>query len=89
MTGAVLSMRQTAALVGLSYDRFRKVWPDLQGLGFPAPFIGVKWDQAAVEAWKAARTNRVAALPVAPATRPDLDAGRRARRQLAALRAGG
>jgi predicted DNA-binding transcriptional regulator AlpA len=57
-----LSMEATAQLVGLSVERFRKVWKGwAQTMAFPAPFRGgvgrasYAWDREDVEAWKAAR----------------------------------
>ena len=53
--------------IGLSYDRFRKSWRDLvRDTGFPAPFLGTRWDAAAIDAWKRARSGR--GLPTAQRT---------------------
>lgn len=66
-----LTMDQAAAATGLSYDRFRKVWPDLvRHVAFPHPLTGgarrrIVWDQSAVAAWRAARSRL--GLPVTPA----------------------
>jgi len=54
---APLSLRQTAAAVGLTYDRFRKVWTTwVRERGFPAPFSApgdaYAWNADSVEAWK-------------------------------------
>lgn len=80
-------MRQTARELGLSYDRFRKTWPELaQRLGLPRPFRQRAWDAEAIARWKAQRSARplAAAKPSPPAP----DAGRKARRQLEDLRSG-
>ncbi len=58
-----LSMTDTAAEVGLSYERFRKIWRALsEAQEFPAPLHGRKWDREAVAAWKIRRSS----LRVAP-----------------------
>lgn len=88
-----LTMRQAAAEIGLSYDRFRKVWPQLHADdAFPAPIRGKVWDAEAVAAWRKARSARTVVAfrskpDPAPAA-PPADAGRRARAALASLRAG-
>lgn len=84
---APLTMHEAAAAVGLSYERFRKIWPSLcAGQAFPQPFRARVWDAAAIEAWKAQRSAR-ALQPVAndpePPTPPALQA--RARRGRALL----
>lgn len=94
----ILSMHETAQAVGLSYERFRKVWRDLAALdGFPAPVVGRRWLAEAVRAWRLGQSMRPAApgrMPrarVAEAGAPSRldDPGRRARawRQLEAARA--
>ncbi|HEV2530920.1 hypothetical protein [Phenylobacterium sp.] len=86
-----LTMAQAAQAAGLSYDRFRKVWPALcREDGFPAPIRGRTWDAEAVAAWRRTRSHRnVVALPPATASAgPASDHGRRARAQLQMLRAG-
>jgi hypothetical protein len=77
-----LTMAETAAEVGLSYERFRKVWPDIPG--FPAPLLSRKWDPEAVAAWKAARSRPV---ELRERPRPSAPAASRARAQLQLLRA--
>lgn len=70
---SVLTMRETAAAVGLSYDRFRKVHRRMSAdLRFPRPLHGCRWDAYAVAAWRAersdpGRTEEPRALP-APST---------------------
>ena len=79
MSRATLTLAQTAERVGLSAERFRKIWRDqVAHLGFPAPlrhpaprFLGgpaiygsYAWDAAAVEAWAAGRSR--AGLPPEP-----------------------
>lgn len=74
MSGQALRMAEAAAAVGLSYERFRKVWRGwVAELGFPAPLWGVTWDAVAIEAWKARRSARQleAAAAAAPASNPD------------------
>jgi hypothetical protein len=81
----VMSMRETAAAVGLSAEWFRKVWPAMaRDHGFPAPFLGRRWDGEAVEAWKRARAQRLAANAGAPIADP----ASADRARLEALRAG-
>lgn len=89
-----LTMTDTAVEVGLSYERFRKVWPDMCAeQAFPAPFHGRCWDEAAVAAWKTQRsaarivTEMRAPEPMAPPQDPGARA-RRARASLQQLRAG-
>lgn len=77
----VLTLSETAALVGLSHWTFRKVWQDyVADRGFPAPFrappaSNYAWDRDQVLAWKAHQAagrparpvaNAVAALPSPP-----------------------
>lgn len=98
-----LTMDQAAAATGLSYDRFRKVWPDLvRQVAFPHPLTGgarrrLVWDQSAVAAWRAARSRLglpAAPAPAAndfhPATPPGVDPARlqRERRELARIMRG-
>lgn len=61
-----LSMRETAAETGLSYERWRKVWRAWsKARAFPAPIVGADpgdrcayaWDRDAVAAWKAGRST--------------------------------
>lgn len=82
---AVLSMRQAAAEVGMSYDRFRKEWAGMRAaLGFPAPFLAHKWDAEAVRAWRRERSH---AAPGIVGRAPKTSAGARARARLDAVRA--
>lgn len=92
-----LTMAETAEAVGLSYERFRKVWQAMNAEeGFPAPVIAKVWLGAAVEAWLVARSQRVIALgsprrkrgALAEAPAIDPSQARRARRSLDAARAG-
>jgi hypothetical protein len=81
-----LTMRQTAAMVGIRYDRFRAIWPRLvEQEGLPPPFIERRWYAPAVRAWRDLRSGVPApGDPPAPATmtrQQKLDA------QLAAVRA--
>jgi hypothetical protein len=78
-------MAQAAEEVGLSYERFRKVWPSLPG--FPAPIAGRRWDAEALAAWKAARSRLGDALEGRTATAAGSRAGQRGRVQLQLLRA--
>lgn len=89
-----LRMTEAASEVGLSYERFRKVWRDMcADQAFPAPFHGRMWDREAVAAWKMLRSSQrlVAELPTrqgAPAPIPEAGArARRARADLQQLRA--
>ena len=66
--------RDVAAAVGLSYERFRKIWRDLPG--FPPPFLPGRWDPAAVIAWKAARSTRKRAVAAAANTNHARPVGR-------------
>lgn len=59
-----LSLQATARECGVSWERFRKVWPTWRReLGFPAPFKAPSangrgtyaWRESAVQAWKLAR----------------------------------
>lgn len=82
-------MRQTAERLRLSYDWFRRVWPAMcHDEGFPAPFHARAWDEAAVEAWIAARSRPHAAAPAANdrATPPPTARLRAQRAALAELR---
>lgn len=66
--GAVITMQETAVAVGLSYDRFRKIWPQMRrASGFPAPARGRVWLAAAVLGWLVDRswTPPAAAKPKA------------------------
>lgn len=54
---AAADMHAAAVVSGLSYERFRKVWPRLvRTLAFPAPFAGppYRWEPARLDAWRAA-----------------------------------
>jgi hypothetical protein len=83
---AALSMRETADAVGLSYDRFRRVWPTLPG--FPPPFRERTWAAEAVAAWIHARSHGPApGCKPLPAAAPALQRIARERAQLEALRA--
>lgn len=67
-----LTMAATARAVGLSAERFRKVWHTWhQQLGFPAPFAkppcSYAWRAEAVEEWKAARERAFGAGNSTPA----------------------
>lgn len=86
MSDTVWLARDVAAFLGLSYERFRKVWRDLPD--FPAPFLPRRWDPAAVMAWRAARSARlvVQASAAAPAVNTSQVAAARGRLQQ--LRAG-
>lgn len=66
--------RDVAAALGLSYERFRKIWRELPG--FPPPFLPRRWDPAAVIAWKAARSTRKGAAAVAATTNHPRPVGR-------------
>lgn len=89
MSGDILTMRETAAAVGLSYERFRKVWPaKVREEGMPMPFSGHHWDAEAIRAWRRDRSQRGAPTPKAPpdAGEPGPRRLARARAQLAELR---
>lgn len=88
-----LRMTETASEVGLSYERFRKIWRALcEDQGFPAPFHGRCWDREAVNAWKLERSRARVVTEIRAAPEPELRAAntraRRARSALQALRAG-
>ncbi|WP_298161091.1 hypothetical protein [Brevundimonas sp.] len=60
-------MHAAAKVAGLSWDRFRKVWPRLVlTLAFPAPFAGppYRWEPARLDAWReaSAEARRAAIL---------------------------
>jgi hypothetical protein len=83
-------MRETAAMVGIRYDRFRVIWPKLvEREGFPPPFIERRWYAPAVRAWRDVRSG----LPHPDEPAPETPSAERQRRQrqldaeLAALRA--
>lgn len=91
-----LNMRAAAAAVGLSWERFRKVWPRMvETQDFPSPIYGRYWDAAAVAAWRKRRSERRAPPEgrregdAPPQAQPPQDGGRRARSALAELRARG
>ena len=91
MSDDTLTMRQVAPLVGLSYDRFRKVWKaKVREEGFPQPFSGLKWDAGEIRDWRHRRSQRGAetAAPAADPLEPSPRRAARARAQLAELRAG-
>lgn len=79
---APLTMAEAAREVGLSYERFRKVWRQLPG--FPAPIRGRAWDADAIAAWKAERSRPADVVAFAGRKAPAAAAAARA--QLAALR---
>lgn len=85
-----LTMRQVAAEVGVHYDTMRRHWPDwVSGLGFPRPFLGLRWDAAQIQAWKADRSHAaIAAGRRAPLKAPQSSRVERDRAALQALRAG-
>lgn len=70
-----LDMEQAAAAVGLSWERFRKVWRSLPGFPQPVkrPSLSGKgtyaWRAEAVEDWRKARER--AGLSAAPAPAND------------------
>jgi hypothetical protein len=84
-----MDMAETAALVGYTWDRFRKVWRKLcREVAFPAPFICApvgrpRWSRAAVEAWKAGRDRALTPTERLPSHQGPAvgDAGERAARQ--------
>lgn len=84
---ANLIMREAAAMVGLSYDRFRKVWRELVARdGLPMPYLGYLWDADALKAWKRERSRRQLQAPGksrgrSPVATDDVAARARARRQ--------
>lgn len=72
-----LSLTDTAQAVGLSSERFRKVWRKfVQRMAFPAPLTAppvanYAWDEEAVAAWKARRSAAgLAPTPAANDTAP-------------------
>jgi hypothetical protein len=82
-----ISMREAALAVGLSYDRFRKAWPDMvRDAGFPCPILGTRWDPEAVSAWKVARSARRLVIEPPAAAMPAGANHDRLRAQLAAAR---
>lgn len=86
-----LTMAEAADLVGLSYERFRKVWQDLaRDENLPRPFRGRTWDRQALEQWRVTRSWRAshapAATPPAGAAPASPPSARRDRAQLQALR---
>lgn len=63
-------MREVAADLRLSYDRFRKAWPAMaEREGLPRPFRERFWDAEALARWKAERSAG-GAPPAAPAPSP-------------------
>lgn len=72
-------MKEAAGFAGLSYERFRKVWPSLvRRLAFPAPWrdeAPYRWERSRLVAWKAARTgqirDRILSAPAANDDHPD------------------
>lgn len=70
---ATLSMAATAAVIDMSWERFRKVWPTfVRHYRFPQPLerptpTGKRpklcWDEAAVKAWWAGRQRGRMAAP--------------------------
>lgn len=67
--GALLTMTQTAHAIGVSYDHFRKTWPELRAAqAFPSPVRGRAWLASAVLAWMVERSG--AAPPAAPRAVP-------------------
>lgn len=70
-----LSMTDTAAEVGLSYERFRKIWRDMcQAQDFPAPLHGRKWDREALSAWKLRRSSLRVVTEIRAAPEPEVRA---------------
>lgn len=72
---APLSLAGCAAAVGLSAERFRKVWKDwVRERAFPAPFSEpdekLAWDADAVAAWKRDRAALRAQALSTPAEPP-------------------
>lgn len=66
-----LRMTEAASEVGLSYERFRKVWREMVELqAFPAPFHGRCWDREAVTAWKAQRSAQRVVTEIRAAPEP-------------------
>lgn len=66
--GALLTMTQTAHSIGVSYDHFRKTWPELRAAqAFPSPVRGRAWLASAVLAWMVERSG---AMPATPTTHP-------------------
>jgi predicted DNA-binding transcriptional regulator AlpA len=74
---AAIDMAEAAALCGLSYERFRRVWATLPG--FPRPFKQplaghgtYAWVRAHVLDWREARARTLAVAPqAAPAPAND------------------
>lgn len=69
---ATLSMSDTAAVIGLSWERFRKVWPTfVRHYRFPQPLerptpgrkVRLCWDETAVREWWSARQRGHVAAP--------------------------
>jgi len=83
-----LTMHEVAPHVGLSYDRFRKVWRQLCARdGFPAPIRGRVWDAEAVARWRTERSQRRLVAPAPePSPGPSLARVQRHRAALAELR---
>lgn len=81
-----LTMRQTAAMVGIGYDRFRAIWPRMvEADGFPPPFVERSWYAPAVRAWRDARSGVSERPP--PTAGPPAAGRQRVDAQLAAVRA--
>lgn len=79
---AALSMNEVAQEVGLSRERFRKVWRRWRAeLRFPAPLRGdgregghYAWDADELAAWKTGRTRALGMIPPQPANDPAYEA---------------
>ena len=78
----LLTAAETARFLGYSADHFRRNWRRWRSLhGFPAPLIALKWDQEALEGWRAARRDAAADVELpAPASAPEPDDETRRRR---------
>ncbi|HYE47284.1 MAG TPA: hypothetical protein VEA44_16085 [Caulobacter sp.] len=76
-----LTMAETAEEVGLSVERFRKVWRDwVKAYAFPAPEVRParnpsrarhQWDPAEVAAWRAGRKRALGRREAAPSAAND------------------
>lgn len=72
---AAADMHAAAVVSGLSYERFRKVWPRLvRTLAFPAPFAGppYRWEPARLDAWRETSAEARRALILSQAHAADI-----------------
>ena len=76
-----LTMAETAELLGVSYDHFRKEWRAWAATrDFPRPALSRRWSAAAVRAWLADASRPRRGRPPAPAKADPWDQLARLRR---------